>query len=149
MNESFFTRKLPITRPLNTRSGTGLGVFETTRTRLGPGLTTREGTRNLLFLKNLLNFFWFSKNMAFLWPLWRKNSNWLKISDQIVTALFVERTFQQNFECLANKNAIKILRGFIFGRFSFNITTRKLPGNYPDPALQKMYLPGADPDSEF
>ena len=56
MIESFITRKLPGTRPLDTRPGPGLGGFEITRTRPGPGLTPREGTRNLLFLKNLLNF---------------------------------------------------------------------------------------------
>ena len=36
MNESFFTRKLPGTRPLDTRPGSGLEGFEITRTRPGP-----------------------------------------------------------------------------------------------------------------
>ena len=42
-----------------------------------------------------------------------------------------------------------MLRGAIFGRFSVNSTTLKLPGNYPDPALKKgIYLdpPGLDSD---
>ena len=34
-----------------------------------------------------------------------------------------------------------MLRGAIFGRFSVNSTTLKLPGNYPDPALKKRNLP--------
>ena len=68
MNKSFFARKLPITQPWNTQPGTGLIVFQITRTRPELELTTQEGTQNLLFFKILLNFIFFPKNRAFYGP---------------------------------------------------------------------------------
>ena len=51
------------------------------------------------------------------------------------------RKISKLFKILANKNAIKFLRGVIFGKFSDDSNTRKLPENYPDPALKKKIYP--------
>ena len=85
----------------------------------------------------------------------QKTKIFSKLSDENVKnflALFFKKKIikiSKNFKILANKNAIKILRGVIFGIFSNVSNTRKLPGNYPDSALEIQIYPDPARDSTW